>query len=113
MKIIRKADIVLFIILVIFGLAVSMFFLPGMGDKNGDTVRISVDGKHYASYPISEDREIEIKSGDRLNIIKIEGGTVRMLHASCKNQVCVKSGAISSLRPTEQGGCRNRKQKRR
>ncbi len=98
MKIIKKADIILFIILIIFGLAVSALFLPVTGYESGDTVRISVDGKHYASYPLSEDREIEIKNGDRSNTVKIENGTVRMLHSDCKNQLCVKTGAVSRLR---------------
>lgn len=98
MKIIKKADIILFIILTVFGLAISILFLPGMGDKSGDTVRISVDGKHYASYPLSEDREIEIKNGKHSNTIKIENGSVRMLQSNCKNQICVKSGSVSRLR---------------
>ncbi len=98
MKIIKKSDIILFLILVVFGLAVSLFFLPKGEKTGGDIVKVSVDGEHYGSYSINEDREIEIKNGDKLNIIKIEGGTVRMLHSSCKNQVCVNSGKIKELK---------------
>ena len=56
---IKKADILLFVCLLIFGIAVSWLSLSG--GMTGENVRVTVDGQLYGIYPLSEDREIEIK----------------------------------------------------
>ena len=92
-KVIRKADIVLFIVLIMFGavLAVPAF----LWHDSGDTVRITVNGKEFGTYSLSEDREVLIEKDGRKNKVVIEDGKVRMEYSTCKNQICVHTGKIS------------------
>ena len=90
---IKKADILLFVCLLIFGIAVSWLSLSG--GMTGENVRVTVDGQLYGIYPLSEDREIEIKQNGHTNHITIKDGKVSMTSSTCKNQVCVQTGTIS------------------
>ncbi len=92
-NIIKKADIVLFVILLVFGLALSaLSFFSGTA---GQKVQIEVDGRPYGVYSLAENQTIEIKENDHTNKITIKDGTVQMAYSDCKNQICVNDGKIS------------------
>lgn len=95
---IKKADILLFFVILLFGLGVSWFSLHG--STAGDKVRISSNGQLYGLYALNEDREIDIRSEDHTNHITIKDGVVSMTSSSCKNQVCVNTAPISQTRDT-------------
>ena len=88
---IKKADILLFVCLLVSWLSLS-------GSITGENVRVTVDGKLYGVYPLSENREVEIDHAGHTNHITIKDGTVAMTSSSCKNQVCVQTGAISQTK---------------
>jgi len=90
---IRKADILLLIVLIITGLAATAFIT--MSRSDGDTVVITSGGELYGEYSLYEDREITVKSGDESNTVTISGGSVSVSEATCRNQVCVRHSAIS------------------
>ena len=113
---IRKADIILFIALVVMGLAASAALTFSHGEAgSGARVIIESGGDLYARYPLSEDRTVVVPAPDQngadapasdpdddtsaqydhYNIVVISGGRVSVTEASCKNQVCVKHGEIS------------------
>ena len=113
---IRKADIILFIVLVVIGIAASAILSMSHADAGaGAKVVIESGGSLYARYPLSEDRVVVVPapkqssvdapaadpdspaSGqyDYYNVVEIRDGTVSVTEASCKNQVCVKHSAIS------------------
>ena len=94
---IRKADIILFIALVVIGLAASAALSLSHGEAGaGAKVVIESGGELYATYPLSEDLTISVPAPGRgENVVEISGGTVSVTEASCKNQVCVRHGAIS------------------
>ena len=96
-KYIRKADIILFIALVIIGLAASAALTLSHGEAGSSAkVVIESEGKLYARYPLAEARTVEVPSKNGgYNMVVISGGSVAVSEASCKNQVCVKHGAIS------------------
>ena len=94
-KIIRKADIVLFIVLLAFGFAM-LFFTIRAASSPGDQVVINVDGTEYGRYPLDRDRVIEIQNGDRLNIVTIKDSGVSMSYSTCKNQICVHEGEVTA-----------------
>ena len=121
---IRKADIILFIVLVVIGLAASAALTLSHGEASGSAkVIIESGGDLYARYPLSEDRTIVVPAPkqhaadapeadsdaepsaqyDYYNVVVINGGSVAVSEASCKNQVCVKHGSIS--RPGESIVC--------
>ena len=90
---IKKADIVLLIIILVVGIPLSVLSLTeGIG---GDKVRISLDGEIYGVYPLGEDREIDVTEDGHTNHITIKDGQVSMSYSTCHNQVCVNTGAIS------------------
>ena len=121
---IRKADIILFIVLVITGLAASAA-LTLSHDEAGSNAKVIIEsgGDLYARYPLSEDRTVVVPAPkqisvdapaadpdesasaqyDYYNVVNISGSKVSVTEASCKNQVCVKHGAIS--RPGESIVC--------
>ena len=90
---IKKADIVLLIIILVVGIPLSVLSLTeGIG---GDKVRISLDGEIYGVYPLGEDREIDVTEDGHTNHITIKDGQVSMSYSTCRNQVRVNTGAIS------------------
>lgn len=91
---IKKADIVLFFVLLAFGLALSWnsLFYGAAGNK----VLITVDGQPYGTYSLYEDNEIEIENENHINHIIIKDGLVSMSYSDCKNQICVNSKPIST-----------------
>jgi len=90
---IKKADILLFIFIVLVGSFLSFFSF--MDTTEGDTVVVSLDGELYGSYPLNEDLELDIDHDSFSNHITIKNGTVQMSYSNCSNQICVNEGKIS------------------
>ena len=88
-----KNDIIFIAVLLALVLAVGAFFVFSRGE--GDTVTVTIGGKLYGEYPLSQDRVVEIKNGDALNTLIIEGGRARVEHASCPDGICVAHKPIS------------------
>ena len=100
-KYIRKADIILFILLVVCGLAASAV-LSMSHTEAGRSARVVIEsnGSEFAEYSLYSDVTVTVPaskktSTDGYNIVEISGGKVSVTEASCKNQVCVKHGSIS------------------
>ena len=89
---IRKADIILAIILIILGLFIS--YISVSDNREGTSVTVTIDGKPYASYPLAEDKVIEISEKNHINKITIKNGTVSMTFSDCTNQDCVLHSPI-------------------
>ncbi len=60
--------------------------------SSGDTVKITVDGKLYGTYSLSQNITEDIKSGEnsnQLNRLIISDGKAYMETASCPDGICV------------------------
>ena len=90
---IKKADIILLIVILAIGIPMSVLSLTA--GTGGDKVKISADGQVYGIYPLDEDGEIEVTEDGHTNHITIKDGQVSMSYSTCRNQVCVNTGAIS------------------
>ena len=90
---IKKADIILLIVILAVGIPMSVLSLTA--GTGGDKVKISADGQVYGIYPLDEDGEIEVTEDGHTNHITIKDGHVSMSYSTCRNQVCVNTGAIS------------------
>ncbi len=95
---IRKADIILAILLIILGLIVSYTFASDNG--TGDTVHVTVSGEPYGDYPLSEDRTVEILQDNHINKITIKDNYVSMKFSDCANQDCVLHHKVSKTGET-------------
>lgn len=83
---IKKADIILLIVLILIGVVLTT--LP-FHMEEGKIVRITVDGQIYGEFPLGIPKEITIKRGEFINNITIKDGFVQMTSSSCRNQICV------------------------
>ena len=90
---IKKADIILLIVILAVGIPMSVLSLTS--GTGGDKVKISTDGQIYGIYPLNEDCEIDVTEDGHTNHITIKDGQVSMSYSTCRNQVCVNTGAIS------------------
>ena len=115
---IRKADIILFIVLVAAGLAASAFLSMSRVDAGSDArVVIESGGELFATYPLSKDTKIIVPAPPGVsyrdpkappadeddectqyryyNVVQISGGEVTVSASSCKNQICARHSGIS------------------
>ena len=91
-KIIKISDIIF--ACVIAAVAVSLIFI--MGQSYGSRVVITKAGEEIASFSLYEDTVFDAGT----NVISIKDGEVCVIHANCKNQVCVKTGVIKHSNQT-------------
>lgn len=94
---IKKADIILFFLILVFGIGISWWSLST--NTGGDKAIVTVDGQLYGTYSLLQDQTIEvIQENGHTNYITIKDGKVSMTFSNCQNQVCVNSGAISQTK---------------
>lgn len=91
LKNIKKGDI--FSLLLIVGFVIGLLRLGGNGGV-ATRVEIRVENRVY-HYPLDEDRVFVWQSTHGKGKVEIKEGKVRMLEASCRDQLCVKQGWIS------------------
>ncbi|MHC1723071.1 MAG: NusG domain II-containing protein [Aminipila sp.] len=90
---IKKADIILAIILIIFGGVIS--YVAALDNNQGDTALITVAGKEFGRYSLAENKTITVRQDGHINKVNIKDGTVSMSFSDCSNQICVHTGTIS------------------
>lgn len=94
---IKKADIILFFLILVFGIGISWWSLST--NTGGDKAIVTVDGQLYGTYSLLQDQTIEVvQENGHTNYITIKDGKVSMAFSNCQNQVCVNSGAISQTK---------------
>lgn len=82
-----KNDIIFISVLLAVIIAAGALYM--LSRSEGDTVTVTVGGAPYGEYPLSTDRTVEIKNGEAVNLLIIEGGKARVEYASCPDGVCV------------------------
>ncbi|MGI6722453.1 MAG: NusG domain II-containing protein [Anaerovoracaceae bacterium] len=89
-KILKKADIILIIALIVCGLAATYYL--STGKVSGNKVVVTIDGKTFGTYSLLKDRTVDLGTG---NIISIKDGYVYMKSTTCRNHDCIKQGKIN------------------
>ena len=82
----------LLVVLAIAGACLLLF------QKEGTMIRVTVDGEEYGTYPLSEDAEVEIrtgKNGEQLNRLVIKDGVAYVEIATCPDGICAAHKPIS------------------
>ena len=82
------------ILVIVAMVAAALFFLRG----EGSTVQVEVDGTVIGTYPLSVDREVEIKTGENgeeLNLLVIKDGKATVTTATCPDGICAAHRPIS------------------
>lgn len=80
-----------FFILGILLLAGILWVGMRLSRKESEIIRITVDGKEYGIYPLSENQIISI--GDT-NVCQIKDGKAFMIEASCPDHLCMEQNAV-------------------
>ena len=76
---------------VAFLLAALFYF----GERQGRAmVKISVEGEVYKTLSLDAEEEVIIEHQGHRNVVRISGGEVQMLQASCPDGLCIRQGKI-------------------
>ena len=96
-----RNDIILAVVIVLIAAAGLLLFV--FNREQGSTVLVKIDGVQFASYPLSENREIPIKTGDNdehINVLVIKDGKASISEADCPDKICVETRAVSYVGET-------------
>lgn len=92
---VTKWDKILIVSIVMFSM-IGLFIVKEISVNSGNLyLVIEVEGKEYKKISLDANKEkelIEINSEEGHNLIEIEGSSVRIAEADCKDQLCVKMG---------------------
>lgn len=94
----KKNDIILFGIILILSVASfgAIKWFQGQSDANTQVI-IKDNGVVIKTYPFNEktDETFEYEEDGEINTVVIKEGQVTVTEANCRDQICVKSQAIS------------------
>ena len=96
-----RNDIILAVVIVLIAAAGLLLFV--FNREQGSTVSVKVDGIQIASYPLAENREVSIKTGDNdehINVLVIKDGKASISEADCPDKICVETRAVSYVGET-------------
>ena len=65
-------------------------------DKEAPVLEVRVSGELYGTYDLTKDQDIEIQNEYGSNTLSIRNGAVSMSKSNCRNQICVRTGAIDT-----------------
>ena len=85
----RKRDLCL---ILVFLLIAGIIYLFTRNGEAGNQVRITLDGKEYGTYSLSENQEIPVQTEYGYNIVQIKDGMVFMKDADCPDKYCIHQG---------------------
>lgn len=94
----KKSDLVIIVAVLVLSLILFVGVKIYQANDTGDReVIIRHAGEVIQTYPFTEDTDEEyyFVNGDETNHIVIKNGTVQMTEANCRDQICVKTQAIS------------------
>ncbi|MDR1495859.1 MAG: NusG domain II-containing protein [Clostridiales Family XIII bacterium] len=91
-KNIRRNDIILIVGVLLVGAV--LFIVIASAKTDGARVDVLVNGDVAESYPLREDRTVELAYNGH-NLLRIEDGTATVTAADCPDKLCVKQRTIS------------------
>ena len=92
-------DIILISLILL--LTLTIFIVFKLNSKDGNFVKVSVNGEITNNYPLDQDIKTVIKSGNNFeNLLVIEDGTAFVKSANCRDKICVHHKKISKTGET-------------
>ncbi len=73
----------------------ALWLLVTVSKKPGEYAVVTVNGKEWGRYSLSEDREVEIETKSGKNILIIKDGYADMIEADCPDGLCERQRKIS------------------
>ena len=96
-----RNDIILAVAIVLVATVGLLLFV--LTKEEGSTVAVKIDGVVTDTYPLSENIEISIKTGENdenINVLTIEDGKASISEADCPDKICVETRAVSFVGET-------------
>ena len=91
-----RNDIILAVAIIFIAAAWLLLFV--LNREEGSTVSVKIDGKQTASYPLAENIEVPIITGENdehINILTIKDGKASISEADCPDKICVETRPVS------------------
>lgn len=82
------------LILVIFGIGVSLLAYTYLGKQNHPVVAVRVDGKVVQEFSLDDSIQYKIEGIGGTNTLCIDEGSAWLKEADCPDQICVQTGKI-------------------
>lgn len=82
------------LILVIFGIGVSLLAYTYLGKQNHSVVAVRVDGKVVQEFLLDDSIQYKIEGIGGTNTLCIDEGSVWLKEADCPDRICVQTGKI-------------------
>lgn len=99
MKIIKKWDVIIIVLLVLISFIPYGIFIYGESSNNGEVYAIiSVDGKEQQRIRLDNNttpKEFTVNTKDGYNIIKVEGNKIGVIDADCPDKICTLPGLVN------------------
>jgi hypothetical protein len=90
----KKGDIIFIVVCAVL-IATAFISFKSISAKAGRTVVIEEANEVFGTYPLSEDRVIEVPGILGVSTVVIENGEVYMKDSPCPNKVCIDMGRKS------------------
>ncbi len=90
----RVRNDILLVVAVLLLAAIAFLIFHFTGTK-GDRVVVLIGGEQTAAYPLSEDLETVIRTGEESNTLVIRDGKAQVTAATCPDGICVDHHPIS------------------
>lgn len=96
-----RNDIILVAVIAVIAAAGLLFF--GLNKEAGSYVAVNIDGEETAIYPLSENTEVTITTGENnehINVLVIKDGKAIISEANCPDGICSETRAVSYVGET-------------
>lgn len=92
---IKKRDMIVVISLLLLSLLMAFFVQRFKSEKNGNYLRVELNGSEYGTYSLDKDQTFKIKvNKSEYNVVKIKNGEVSMEEANCRDLICTHMPSI-------------------
>ena len=103
MKIFKKMDLVIIVVLITFSF-IPILIYSNVVSKNNKNLyaTIKVNGKVHTTIdlPLAFEKRLSISTDHGNNTIVINGNEIKIVDADCKDALCIKQGSISKIGKT-------------
>lgn len=103
MKIFKKMDLVIIVVLIIFSFIPHCIYSNVVSKNNKNFyATIKINGKVYTTIdlPVASEKRLPISTTYGNNTIVINGNKIKIVDADCKDALCIKQGSISKIGKT-------------
>nr|WP_302417650.1 NusG domain II-containing protein [uncultured Romboutsia sp.] len=103
MKIFKKMDFVIIVVLITFSFIPNLIYsnIVSKSNKNLYTT-IKINSKVYTTIdlPVASEKRLPISTTHGNNTIVVNGNEIKILDADCKDELCIRQGSISKVGKT-------------